>query len=135
MKSRTVSSIMVSELEQNIMEIFRLHLIVFRRTGMQPVLFSSLSGSWSRVGKDILYYRSNTVFSRTKSGSPCDSNSSGEAAAGGTTVRQKSGKREASKTTKRFYTLTFTVTFPHNQDTCCLAYHFPYTYTMLRVSS
>ncbi|KAJ7997832.1 hypothetical protein DPEC_G00216240 [Dallia pectoralis] len=31
-----------------------------------------------------------------------------------------------------FYTLTFTVTFRHNQDVCYLAYHFPYTYSALQ---
>ncbi|KAF3818008.1 hypothetical protein GH733_014880 [Mirounga leonina] len=32
---------------------------------------------------------------------------------------------------KCFYTLTFVVTFPHNEDACYLAYHYPYTYTAL----
>ncbi|XP_072769967.1 cytosolic carboxypeptidase 4 [Nerophis lumbriciformis] len=30
-----------------------------------------------------------------------------------------------------FYTLTFTITFKHNEDVCYLAYHYPYTYTAL----
>lgn len=34
---------------------------------------------------------------------------------------------------KCFYTLTFVVTFPHNEDACYLAYHYPYTYTALLV--
>lgn len=36
---------------------------------------------------------------------------------------------------KRYYTLTFTVTFPHNEDACYLAYHYPYTYSTLMVMS
>nr|XP_060473429.1 cytosolic carboxypeptidase 4 [Panthera onca] len=32
---------------------------------------------------------------------------------------------------KHFYTLTFVVNFPHNEDACYLAYHYPYTYTAL----
>ncbi|ROL54570.1 Cytosolic carboxypeptidase 4, partial [Anabarilius grahami] len=32
-----------------------------------------------------------------------------------------------------FYTLTFTVTFHHDDDVCYLAYHYPYTYTTLQV--
>lgn len=32
-----------------------------------------------------------------------------------------------------FYTLTFTVTFRHDDDVCYLAYHYPYTYTTLQV--
>lgn len=29
-------------------------------------------------------------------------------------------------------TLTFTVTFPHDNDTCWIAYHYPYTYSSLQ---
>ena len=36
---------------------------------------------------------------------------------------------------KRYYTLTFAVTFPHNEDACYLAYHYPYTYSTLMVMS
>uniref|UniRef100_A0A667WIV0 tubulin-glutamate carboxypeptidase n=1 Tax=Myripristis murdjan TaxID=586833 RepID=A0A667WIV0_9TELE len=38
----------------------------------------------------------------------------------------KGGKRVT------FYTLTFTVTFKHNEDVCYLAYHYPYTYSSLQ---
>ncbi|KAM6973388.1 cytosolic carboxypeptidase 4 [Aplochiton taeniatus] len=31
-----------------------------------------------------------------------------------------------------FYTLTFTITFKHNEDVCYLAYHYPYTYSALQ---
>ncbi|KAM3870035.1 cytosolic carboxypeptidase 4 [Diretmus argenteus] len=31
-----------------------------------------------------------------------------------------------------FYTLTFTVTFKHNEDVCYLAYHYPFTYSALQ---
>ncbi|XP_035388345.1 cytosolic carboxypeptidase 4 isoform X2 [Electrophorus electricus] len=31
-----------------------------------------------------------------------------------------------------FYTLTFTVTFSHEDDVCYVAYHYPYTYTALQ---
>ncbi|XP_049430356.1 cytosolic carboxypeptidase 4 isoform X2 [Epinephelus fuscoguttatus] len=31
-----------------------------------------------------------------------------------------------------FYTLTFTITFEHNEDVCYLAYHYPYTYSALK---
>lgn len=36
---------------------------------------------------------------------------------------------------KCYYTLTFAVTFPHAEDVCYLAYHYPYTYTTLMVTS
>ncbi|XP_037308586.2 cytosolic carboxypeptidase 4 isoform X2 [Pungitius pungitius] len=38
--------------------------------------------------------------------------------------------RGRRKTT--FYTLTFTITFKHNEDVCYLAYHYPYTYSALK---
>lgn len=34
-----------------------------------------------------------------------------------------------------YYTLTFAITFPHHDDACYLAYHYPYTYTTLMVTS
>ncbi|KAM9376128.1 cytosolic carboxypeptidase 4 [Pholidichthys leucotaenia] len=37
------------------------------------------------------------------------------------------GKRKAT-----FYTLTFTITFKHQEDVCYLAYHYPYTYSALK---
>ncbi|KAK5867949.1 hypothetical protein PBY51_012401 [Eleginops maclovinus] len=33
-----------------------------------------------------------------------------------------------------FYTLTFTITFKHNEDVCYLAYHYPYTYSALKAN-
>lgn len=34
-----------------------------------------------------------------------------------------------------YLTTTFSVKFPHENDVCYFAYHFPYTYTQLMVSS
>ncbi|KAM8892295.1 cytosolic carboxypeptidase 4 isoform 2-T2 [Spinachia spinachia] len=34
--------------------------------------------------------------------------------------------------TTTFYTLTFSITFKHNEDVCYLAYHYPYTYSALK---
>lgn len=34
---------------------------------------------------------------------------------------------------KSYFTLTFTVTFQHKDDVCYFAYHYPYTYSMLKV--
>ncbi|XP_030434866.1 cytosolic carboxypeptidase 4 [Gopherus evgoodei] len=77
--------------------------------GMQPVMYSvkeTLQGRphWIRVGSDICYYKNH--YRRSA------------AAAGG--ARRKS-----------YYTLTFTVMFPHGEDVCYLAYHYPYTYSAL----
>lgn len=44
------------------------------------------------------------------------------AAAGGGGVRRRS-----------YYTLTFSIKFPHKDDVCYLAYHYPYTYSTMMV--
>ncbi|XP_069077548.1 cytosolic carboxypeptidase 4 [Pleurodeles waltl] len=77
--------------------------------GMQPVMYSvkeALQGRahWVRVGYDICYYKN--PYCRTTA---------------------TSGDLRG----KRYFTLTFSVTFSHNEDVCYLAYHYPYTYTAL----
>ncbi|XP_073402102.1 cytosolic carboxypeptidase 1 isoform X1 [Dendrobates tinctorius] len=79
--------------------------------GMQPLMYSvqeALASRpwWIRVGTDICYYKNH--FSRSS------------IAAGG----QKG---------KSYYTLTFTVSFLHKDDVCYFAYHYPYTYSTLRM--
>ncbi|XP_077630379.1 cytosolic carboxypeptidase 4, partial [Crocuta crocuta] len=77
--------------------------------GMQPTLYSvkeALLGrpTWIRMGYEICYYKNHYRQSTTVMG-------------------------RASE--KHFYTLTFVVKFPHSEDACYLAYHYPYTYTAL----
>ncbi|XP_077173476.1 cytosolic carboxypeptidase 4 isoform X2 [Paroedura picta] len=79
--------------------------------GMQPVMYSvkeALQGRphWIRMGYDVCYYKNH--YQRCTA----------VAAAAGT-----SGKS--------CYTLTFTVVFPHKDDVCYLAYHYPYTYSAM----
>uniref|UniRef100_A0A9J8CKX6 Cytosolic carboxypeptidase 1 n=1 Tax=Cyprinus carpio carpio TaxID=630221 RepID=A0A9J8CKX6_CYPCA len=78
---------------------------------MQVLMYSvqdAINGSphWVRTGSDICYYKNH--FSRSS------------IAAGG----QKG---------KSYFTLTFTVTFQHKDDVCYFAYHYPYTYSMLKM--
>ncbi|XP_072004636.1 cytosolic carboxypeptidase 4 isoform X2 [Engystomops pustulosus] len=75
--------------------------------GMQPVMYSvkeALQGKtyWMRTGSNICYYRNLFCY------------------------RASDAKRR-----RRYYTLTFTVKFPHYDDVCYLAYHYPYTYSAL----
>ncbi|XP_036909726.1 cytosolic carboxypeptidase 4-like [Sturnira hondurensis] len=77
--------------------------------GMQPTMYSvkeALLGrpTWKRTGYEICYYRNHYRESAAVTGG-------------------------ASR--KCYYTLTFAVTFPHHEDVCYLAYHYPYTYTAL----
>ncbi|XP_043102560.1 cytosolic carboxypeptidase 1 isoform X2 [Puntigrus tetrazona] len=79
--------------------------------GMQVLMYSvqdAINGRphWVRTGSDICYYKNH--FSRSS------------IAAGG----QKG---------KSYFTLTFTVTFQHKDDVCYFAYHYPYTYSMLKM--
>uniref|UniRef100_A0A8C9M6W2 Cytosolic carboxypeptidase 4 n=1 Tax=Panthera tigris altaica TaxID=74533 RepID=A0A8C9M6W2_PANTA len=76
---------------------------------MHPTLYSvkeALLGrpTWIRMGYEICYYKNHYRQSTAVTGG-------------------------ASQ--KHFYTLTFVVNFPHNEDACYLAYHYPYTYTAL----
>ncbi|XP_037054453.1 cytosolic carboxypeptidase 4 [Peromyscus leucopus] len=77
--------------------------------GMQPTMYSvkeALLGrpAWIRTGSEICYYKNHYRLNAA-------------------TVDGASGKH--------YYTLTFAVTFPHNEDACYLAYHYPYTYSSL----
>ena len=82
--------------------------------GMQPLLYSVTEAKqgrrgWVRTGCGISYYRNNFVL-------------------------QKKDKQLSTKT-KSFYTLTFTLVFPYSNGTYYLAYHYPYTYSMMQASS
>ncbi|MEE6503713.1 hypothetical protein FKM82_004911 [Ascaphus truei] len=75
--------------------------------GMQPVMYSmkeALNGKacWVRAGHDICYYKNFFCF-----------RASGE------------------KKRRQYYTLSFTISFPHSDDVCYMAYHYPYTYSAL----
>ncbi|KAJ8285431.1 hypothetical protein GJAV_G00026720 [Gymnothorax javanicus] len=79
--------------------------------GMQVLMYSvqeAIRGQprWVRTGTDICYYKNH--FSRSSM------------ATGG----QKG---------KSYYTLTFTVTFHNKDDVCYFAYHYPYTYSTLKM--
>ncbi|CAK6950520.1 cytosolic carboxypeptidase 1 [Scomber scombrus] len=79
--------------------------------GMQVLMYSvqeAISGRprWVRTGTDICYYKNH--FARSS------------IAAGG----QKG---------KSYYTLTFSTSFSHKDDVCYFAYHYPYTYSSLKM--
>ncbi|XP_066490845.1 cytosolic carboxypeptidase 4 isoform X2 [Tiliqua scincoides] len=77
--------------------------------GMQPVMYSvkeALQGRphWIRVGYDICYYKNHyRPFAEAAKGAQG----------------------------KSCYTLSFSVVFPHKEDVCYLAYHYPYTYSAM----
>ncbi|KAM6931144.1 cytosolic carboxypeptidase 1 isoform 1-T1 [Xenentodon cancila] len=79
--------------------------------GMQVLVYSvqeAISGRpcWVRTGADICYYKNH--FARSS------------IAAGG----QKG---------KSYYTMTFSTSFSHKDDVCYFAYHYPYTYSTLKM--
>ncbi|XP_041369383.1 cytosolic carboxypeptidase 1-like [Gigantopelta aegis] len=79
--------------------------------GMKPLLYSVAEamegrGMWKRSGTDICYYKNHFIRSSLTTGG----------------VKGKS-----------YYTATFTLVFKYNRDVCYLAYHYPYSYTTLKV--
>ena len=86
--------------------------------GMQPLLYSELEAvggrpGWTRAGSHISYYKNNFY-----------------------TDCRVEGRRDRKEGDGRkvYYSLAFSVSFPHSGDSCYLAYHYPYSYTMLMVS-
>ncbi|XP_013793241.1 cytosolic carboxypeptidase 1-like isoform X2 [Limulus polyphemus] len=78
--------------------------------GMCPVLFSVKEsmlgrGKWVRTGSNIAYYRNHYI---------------------------RKGTISSILRGKPYYTLSFTVSFAHAGDVCYLAYHYPYTYSLLQ---
>ncbi|XP_072941140.1 cytosolic carboxypeptidase 1-like isoform X2 [Epargyreus clarus] len=74
--------------------------------GMKPVLYSVKEAvlgkpGWVRAGSDICYYRNSYHYANQKSHSKC------------------------------YLTVTFNIEFPHTNDVCYLAYHYPFTYSMM----
>lgn len=79
--------------------------------GMQVLMYSvqeAISGRprWVRTGTDICYYKNH--FARSS------------IAAGGQKGRS-------------YYTMTFSTSFSHKDDVCYFAYHYPYTYSTLKM--
>ncbi|XP_047512223.1 cytosolic carboxypeptidase 4-like isoform X3 [Pieris napi] len=74
--------------------------------GMKPVMYSVKEAvlgrpGWIRAGTDICYYRNSYHYANQKSYNKC------------------------------YLTVTFNIEFPHTNDVCYLAYHFPFTYSMM----
>ncbi|CAK1540152.1 unnamed protein product [Leptosia nina] len=74
--------------------------------GMKPVMYSVKEAvlgrpGWVRAGTDICYYRNSYHYANQKSHNKC------------------------------YLTVTFNIEFPHTNDVCYLAYHFPFTYSMM----
>ncbi len=89
---------------------------------MQPLLFSEKEAvnrgqpHWVRVGTDVLYFKNRF------------------AAGEGSTERDEDSDLATNDgTSNTFMTASFSIEFPHENDVCYLAYHFPYTYSKLLV--
>ncbi|VDP44158.1 unnamed protein product, partial [Soboliphyme baturini] len=84
--------------------------------GMQPVVFSvaeALNGraGWVRSGRNIVYYRNYYCLPEAD-------------------VQTKKINRGGN-----FYTASFCMSFRHSYDICYFAYHYPYTYSSLKLLS
>ena len=86
--------------------------------GMQPLFYSVREATegrpgWVRTAFNITYYKNNFFYKEEYDGQ---------------------GEEDGRKKQKAHYTLTFSLNFPYSGDICYLAYHYPYTYSMLVVS-
>ncbi|XP_022821510.1 cytosolic carboxypeptidase 4-like isoform X5 [Spodoptera litura] len=74
--------------------------------GMKPVMYSVKEAvlgrpGWVRAGSDICYYRNSYHYANQKNHNKC------------------------------YLTVTFNIDFPHTNDVVYIAYHFPFTYSMM----
>ncbi len=77
--------------------------------GMQPVFYSSEDKTWSRIGEKISYFK-NHYAKPTSADKAVDDPSD-----------------------DTYCSLTFTITFPYENDFCFIAYHYPYSYSYQQV--
>ena len=78
---------------------------------MQPVLYSTKDAEtglpgWERAGSNICYYKN--FYLR---------------------------KADGIGANRYYYTATFTISFPYSNDVCYVAYHYPYTVSMMKVKA
>ncbi|KAI9103760.1 hypothetical protein DFS34DRAFT_298389 [Phlyctochytrium arcticum] len=90
--------------------------------GMQPVMFSMAEGLWRRVGRDVCYYKNHYRKPTTDSATNAPGGSSTPA----------SKEKDGGSAAQNYATLTVNYTFPAEDDTCLIAYHYPYTYSDLQ---
>ena len=114
-------------------QVYRFNIINCEKTnsqfnyGMQPLLYSEREAEegrpgWTRAGASISYCKNNFYCD-------CDEQGREEGRRGGR-VENRGGEKK-----KQYYTLSFSLSFPHSGDHCYLAYHYPYSYSMLLVSA
>ncbi|KAI8812182.1 hypothetical protein BJ742DRAFT_84849 [Cladochytrium replicatum] len=88
--------------------------------GMQPVMYSKCENCWRRIGDTVCYFRNNyrkNVEAEEVGDEKADAQES---------------NAESSKAAPTYSTLMFTVVFKQENDTCFLAYHYPYTLSDLQ---
>ncbi|CAK5059072.1 unnamed protein product [Meloidogyne enterolobii] len=111
--------------------------------GMQPVLFSSIEAKkgnigWRRAGTEISYFRNlfkipNDDERKENKKIGKNENSVNSKNNGKINKSKKQNNEDLQIMEKRnFSSLRFTLCFPHDEDVCYIAYHFPYTYTKLQ---
>ena len=112
--------------------------------GQQPVLFSEREFTkhgkgWHRTGSKVAYMRNPY---RKRDPMPCDvdrvvtmekkkSKASGAKKDDATATMSSAMRRLDNRSQGTYYTLTFTVTFKHDDDRCYFAHSYPYTYSGL----
>ena len=105
-------------------ELYRFNIINCEKAnsqfnyGMQPLVYSekeAIEGrpGWLRAGTKITYYKNNFYY---------DSD-----------IESGKERKEDERQHHCCYTLSFSLSFPYSNDNCYVAYHFPYSFSMLMV--
>uniref|UniRef100_A0A1I8A8D1 Pepdidase_M14_N domain-containing protein n=1 Tax=Steinernema glaseri TaxID=37863 RepID=A0A1I8A8D1_9BILA len=112
--------------------------------GMQPVIFSvgqymETKRGWARGGRNICYFRNRYISNREVKTTPKKAPKGRKMSQSGSPKPQKPQEpQEPTKTERQVeqchhYTLRFQLAFQKQGDVTYIAYHYPFTYSRLRV--
>lgn len=115
--------------------------------GMQPVMYSMMDAShgWRRTGENVCYFR-NLYINEHEEKRNTEENKKRKWVFQIETFWIFEKRKNSSNlsldcppsfasSSRFYYSIRFNITFQHTGDVCYIAYHYPYTYSFLNVSS
>jgi len=116
---------------------YRFHIINMMKpdslfsSGMRPLLYSEAAAAaegigWRRCGDDIAYFMNQYSYAVTRKPPPARKGGG----RGRGVASQSGGGGGGEPALAYFYSLTFSITFPHADDVCYVAQCYPFTYSM-----
>jgi hypothetical protein len=117
---------------------YRFHIINMMKpdslfsSGMRPLLYSEAAAAaegigWRRCGDDIAYFMNQYSYAVTRKPPPARK---GGGRGRGVASQSGGGGGGGEPALAYFYSLTFSITFPHADDVCYVAQCYPFTYSM-----